>query len=302
MGRPVLEEYNDQGKELRDHGTAAFPAACYGGDWRTTSVPLHWHRELEVGFVTSGEVIMTVGKNRIPLRQGQGFFVNAGVPHAFSKGQEETSCQSSLVFDPSIVGGRMDSIYWQKYVQPVIGSVAMPWLCLNRDISWENGVLEAVEDALRVCTEEAAGYELAARDAMTRILVLLEQNRPRDKAADSGRILRDNERIRRMMRYIEAHYREEVTVGAIAASAMISVSECLRCFRNTIGMTPIQCVKHYRIQRAAGALSDPEKKISQIAAECGFQEMSYFARAFREIMGMTPSQYRTQMWREANET
>ena len=45
MEQPVLEEYNDQGKELREHGSAAFPAACYGGDWRATSVPLHWHRE-----------------------------------------------------------------------------------------------------------------------------------------------------------------------------------------------------------------------------------------------------------------
>lgn len=302
MGQTVFEEYNDEGKELREHGTIAFPAACYGGDWRNTSVPLHWHAELEVGFVTSGEVILTVGRDRISLKQGQGFFINAGIPHAFAKGQEETSSQCSLVFDPSIVGGRRDSVYWQKYVQPVIGTVSMPWRVLNWDISWENSVLEAVRGAWSVCTEEAAGYELAARDGLTRILVLLEKNRPRDKAADSGRILRDNDRIRRMMSYIEAHYREEVTVSAIAASAMISVSECLRCFRNTIGMTPIQCVKHYRIQRSAAALAESGKKISQIAAECGFQEMSYFARAFREIMGMTPSLYRSQMRRESNET
>jgi AraC-like DNA-binding protein len=297
----VRDEYNDQGKELREHGSVAFPAACYGGDWRNTSVPLHWHGELEAGFVTSGEITLIVGKDRIPLRQGQGFFINSGIPHAFAKGSEETSSQCSIVFDPSIAGGRMDSIFWQKYVQPVIGEIAMPWTGLKREIPWQSCILDGVMRAWEVCSKKEAGYELDARDALTQILVQLEKNRPLEQPASAGRILRDNERIRLMMSYIQSHYREELTVSQIAASAMISVSEALRCFHNTTGMTPIQCVKHYRIQRAAGALLDPDKKISQVAAECGFQEMSYFARAFREIMGMTPSRYRSQLRRNENE-
>jgi AraC-like DNA-binding protein len=122
--------------------------------------------------------------------------------------------------------------------------------------------------------------------------VLLERNRPRDKAADSGRILRDNERIRRMMSYIEVHYREEVTVSAIADSAMISISECLRCFRSTIGTTPIQYLKQYRIQQAARLLKETPEKVSEIASRCGFQDMSYFTKVFREVFGCVPTEYR----------
>lgn len=298
MPQILQDEYNDQGKELREHGSAAFPAACYGGDWCDTSVPLHWHAELEVGFVTSGEVTMVVGKERMVLREGQGFFINSGIPHAFAKGNVDTSTQRSIVFDPSIVGGRMDSVFWQKYVQPVISAVAMPWLALDRETDWQAEMLEAVSCAWTVCEAEASGYELLVRNRLTDLMVRLEENRPEEQSVNSRRILRDNERIRLMMGYIQAHFGEELTVSQIAASAMISISECLRCFRNTIGMTPIQCVKNYRIQRAAGALSDPEKKISQIAAECGFQEMSYFAKAFREVMGMTPSQYRSRLEKE----
>ena len=51
-------------------------------------------------------------------------------------------------------------------------------------------------------------------------------------------------------------------------------------------------MKHYRIQRAARLLAGSHMKIVDIGTECGFQEMSYFARAFREIKGCTPSQYR----------
>ena len=73
---------------------------------------------------------------------------------------------------------------------------------------------------------------------------------------------------------------------------MISVSEALRCFHNTIGLTPIQYTKYYRVQRAADMLLNTDQKIARIGEACGFQEMSYFAKAFREQMGVTPSEYR----------
>ena len=292
MPQILQDEYNDQGKELREHGSAAFPAACYGGDWCDTSVPLHWHAELEVGFVASGEVTMVVGKERMVLREGQGFFINSGIPHAFAKGNVDTSTQRSIVFDPSIVGGRMDSVFWQKYVQPVISAVAMPWLALDRETDWQAEMLEAVSCAWTVCETEASGYELVVRNRLTDLMVRLEENRPEEQSVNSRRILRDNERIRNMMDYIQLHFSQPLTVSDIADSAMISVSEALRCFHNTIGLTPIQYLKNYRIQQAAAQLQNTDRKISEIGNACGFQEMSYFAKAFREIMGVTPSRYR----------
>ena len=95
-----------------------------------------------------------------------------------------------------------------------------------------------------------------------------------------------------MMQYIQDHFTDQLTTNEIAASAMISPSECLRCFHNTIGITPIQYTKYYRVQRAADQLVATDRKIADIGSDCGFQEMSYFAKAFREIMGITPSEYR----------
>ena len=80
--------------------------------------------------------------------------------------------------------------------------------------------------------------------------------------------------------------------AGVAASASISPSECLRCFHSTIGITPIQYLKQYRIQRAAKLLTESSMKIVDVGTECGFQEMSYFARAFRDMKGCTPSQFR----------
>ena len=73
---------------------------------------------------------------------------------------------------------------------------------------------------------------------------------------------------------------------------MLSESECLRCFRSSIGMPPIQYVKRYRVQKAAELLTSTDQKIAEIGAQCGFQDTSYFTRTFREIKGVTPGEYR----------
>ena len=95
-----------------------------------------------------------------------------------------------------------------------------------------------------------------------------------------------------MLTFIQANYDRQLTIEEIAAACAISTSECIRCFRSTIGTTPIAYLKSYRLQQAALKLQLSTDKISAIAESCGFQEMSYFAKSFREMYGCTPSEYR----------
>ena len=286
------DEYNDQGRELREQGTTAFPIACYSGDWRESSVQLHWHESLEAGFVTAGQVTMYVGREKITLEQGEGFFINSGIPHAFLKTETGESRQRSVVFAPVLVGGRFDSVFWQRYVQPVLSAASMPWYSFGWEESWQREAVEAIQTAWNCCNSEAPGHELEVRHHLSRLMALLTAHLPAENPAQARHISRDNERIRTMLGYIQAHFTEELTTGQIARSAMISVSEALRCFHNTIGLTPIQYTKYYRVQRAADMLLNTDQKIARIGEACGFQEMSYFAKAFREQMGVTPSEYR----------
>ena len=104
--------------------------------------------------------------------------------------------------------------------------------------------------------------------------------------------LRSADRIKTMLQFIQEHYAEDVSVEQIAASAAISPSECLRCFHDMIGTTPNQYLRDQRTQRAAELLCDTGLQVSEIAAQCGFQDASYFARAFRQVYGCGPTEYR----------
>ena len=283
-----------QGRELKLHGTALFPVACYYDDLTTESLPWHWHDELETLIVVEGTAAVTAGTESFTVRQGEGFFCNTGVLHAAWNAGHASCLLHSVVFHPRLVGGSIDSVFWQDYLQPLLENLSCKSVLLDGSAQWHRNGVISIENAWKFCMEEPSGYEFSVRTALSELVFLLSSNRPTVSVPPSERSLREAERIKTMLQFIQEHYPEELDTAQIAASARVSVSECLRCFRNTIGVPPIQYLKQFRIQKAAELLATTDWKIAEIATQCGFQDMSYFARTFRELKGSAPTEYRNR--------
>lgn len=280
-----------QGKELVAHGTPLFPVAFYHDDLSQEPVPWHWHEELEAMIVSEGETIVSAGKRKIRMHAGQGLFINAGVLHD-AHAMTNASCKfHSIVFSPRLIGGGIDSVFWQKYLKPLIQKGPRS-IVLDGSCSWHASALADIENAWQEGSADKAGFEFHVRALLSDLIFLVYSHMSANRLQVSEKNLRDGERIKTMLHYINEHYQEQITLEDLCASAMISPSECLRCFRSTIGTPPIQYLKSFRVQKAAELLSSTSTKINEISSLCGFQDPSYFTRSFREIKGMTPNQYR----------
>lgn len=283
-----------QGRELIEHGTALFPVACYHDNLSEAEVPWHWHDELEAFVVETGTARAAVNGADCIIKQGEGLFVNSGALHGVWPAGEETCRLRSLVFHPRLVGGGVDSILWQKYLEPLLSDPCRPYIYFSHSQEWERDASGAIQEAWQACVSETEGFEFAVREWLSRLIFLLAKHCPATERRPSEKTLRDGERIKAMLQYIQEHYGEELTLAKIAQSAAVSENECLRCFRSMTGSSPIQYVKQVRVQRAAELLEATGQKISEIGAACGFQDMSYFAKVFREVKGCTPKEYRSR--------
>ena len=285
---------DEQGRELLAHGTALFPAACYHDDLEELAVPWHWHDEIETTVVEGGDAIISVGGETCRVKPGDGYFINTGALHGMWAAGAGACCLRAVLYHPRLVGGSMDSIFWQGYLQPLLSDPGRQYIHLHQEVPWEREALQAVQRAWQACVDEPPGYEFQVRDALSREVFLLADNCPAARRSPSEKALRDEQRIKVMLQFIQENYGEELTTEKIARSAAISDSECLRCFRAMVGTTPIQYVKQLRVQKAAELLAGTDRKIADIGALCGFQEMSYFAKTFRTLKGRTPSAYRAE--------
>lgn len=292
LSRCIPVSTDAKGRELIEHGTALFPVACYHDDLQKLEVAWHWHEELEVLVVEKGTVRISVNGTDHLVKQGEGFFINTGILHGAWQDGAEPCRLHSIVFHPRFVGGSVDSILWQKYLEPLLTDASRPCVYFSNKSAWEAAASKAVEAAWQLGVSEEEGFEFEMREQLSKVILLLFKNCLSNDKKPSSKALRDGERTKAMLQYIQVHYREEISLLQIAESAHICESECLRCFRSVIGRSPIQYVKQVRIQKAAELLLGTDLKISDIGLQCGFQEMSYFAKAFRELKGCTPHEFR----------
>ena len=163
---------------------------------------------------------------------------------------------------------------------------------MKRTVSWQSQVIDTVLKAWESCVREEPGYPFQMRSALSELIFLICRNYETSRNPPDPRQLRDSQRMKTMLQFISANYGEALTLERIAASAAISKSECLRCFRNILRTTPIQYLRDFRLQQAADRLRAAPEKVSEIARQCGFLEMSYFSKAFRQKYGCTPVEYR----------
>lgn len=289
-----ISSVDSRGRELLQHGTAAFPIACYHDNLRENPVPWHWHEELEAAVITEGYCTVAAGKEKYVLGPGEGFFINSSILHGCRE-LEGAGCRfHSLVFHPRLVGGSLDSVFYQDYVAPLLGSRAAEGMRLLPSVPWQREALEAIEEAWQLYAGEERGYEFRVREALSRLVLLLWEHLPAPGKKPGAKTLRDGERMKAMLTFLHDHWAEALDTGRIAASASISESECLRCFRGAIGTTPIQYLRGYRLRQAALLLSGTNMPVADIAAQCGFPDASYFTKTFREERGCTPSEFRKQ--------
>lgn len=291
---PCNTTVDNSNRELVEHGTVAFPIAFYHDDLGEGEVPWHWHEEWEAVFIPSGTCTVAAGAEKYTLGPGEGFFVNSGVLHGCWD-LEDSGCRfHSMVFHPRLVGGSLDSVCHQSYVQPLTGNRDFPAIHLRPGIPWQAEALDAIERAWQTGVSEPWGYELRVRAALSELLLLLAAHVPAEPTPRGTRAAREGERIKGMLQYIHDHWNEPLTTAAIAASVSVSQSEALRCFRSAIGTTPIAYVRSYRINQAAQMLASGDIRIADIGETCGFTDMSYFTKTFRELKGCTPSEFRAR--------
>lgn len=294
----AISEWNmvisDKGEELVEHGSTLFPLACYHDDLHRDPVPWHWHEELEFVKVSEGEALVEESSEKYTVKAGSGFFINSEVLHAVWPAIPETCKLHSLVFKPRLVAGGLESVFWQKYLQPLINDQSKKTLILESEIEWQNTAISLIEDAWQTMAKEPPGYEFKLRNILSELVFIFTQQMSASPRHLSEKEQRDETRIKKMLSYIQNNYSEPLSCAVIAQSAMISESECLRCFRSTIGIAPIQYLKRFRIQKAADFLAESSLSVSEVAERCGFMEMSYFAKSFKDLRGMTPSEFRKE--------
>lgn len=151
---------------------------------------------------------------------------------------------------------------------------------------------------------EKMGYDAAK--LLKKLIKRGEQynNQPESLYLPIGLIARDSIKtvvvtdkiVRSAIIYIQENYINPINVEDILDELGVSRSLLERRFRDEIGITPLVELRRQRIEKARALLSDTNESINDMGKRCGFSSAIRFTTVFKEQVGMTPSEFRKQMY------
>jgi AraC family transcriptional regulator len=102
-------------------------------------------------------------------------------------------------------------------------------------------------------------------------------------------------RLRRIKELVQARMEDDLSLDDMAQSVGLSTAHFARMFRKSTGETPHQFVLRQRLERAKAMLRAPGARVLDVAVACGFKTQQHFAQAFRDVLGVSPTEYREDL-------
>ena len=280
-------------KELKEHGNYAFPVNISIEKIQSYEKGIflwHWHPEVELTLILSGEIEYQVDDNTYLLSAGDGLFCNSNSLHSGHMREDIECTYLSVTFHPRFLYGYENSILQTKYVNHIISNELWSSLLLTRSITWQKEILECISKIYELYQAVPDDFEL-----QTHMLLLIIWHKfyhyfstqPNNKRKPNQHL----QRLRDILLFIEEHYNQDISLEDVAKIANICKSECCRFFKKQMGMTIFDYILYLRIQNSLPLLKKTDS-ITEVASTVGFASPSYYSQIFKRYMKCTPMEYK----------
>lgn len=149
-------------------------------------------------------------------------------------------------------------------------------------LGFPEGLADLYQRLNQIWLEKAPGHGLEVRGLLSLIL-----HRILTSGTDEGPPF--SPRLRAIQRHIVAHYADPIDVASLAALVRLHPGYFGAWFRKQTGLTVHQYVNRIRVRKAVDLLSTGGFLVGEAAEECGFSDIFYFSRVFRQVTGRPPS-------------
>lgn len=146
----------------------------------------------------------------------------------------------------------------------------------------------AIQNIITLHEDKTDDTDLLSAQQIVGILTLLCTEAKEKSGSDSAL----SEKLKNVLRYLDEHYTEEISLDYLAEQFYISKYYLSREFKKEYGTTIIQYILTKKITNAKELLRYSNASIEEIAVLCGIDDASYFNKVFKKMEGCTASEYR----------
>ena len=260
----------------------------------------HYHNYYQVCYVVSGELKHCQSRDTVTLSAGDAFIVPPGFTHSLHFDNAYTEMYS-LAFDEQLFAPGFPQSNAYKFLESLQVKAAVPihnsvrlQVTLSRS---QRRLMESLLECLVRQQQEDCPLGLSAAPSLTAsIIYVLAQSyyQQPQNTGELDELAIYNSTLLQCVAYIDQHFREPISLSDLAKRFGLSRSSFCSVFPQFTGMPLRKYIASKRIKEAQTLIrSHPNKPLSLIAAEVGYNDDSTFYRNFLQITGLAPGKYRT---------
>lgn len=279
-------------KENKVHTDSAFPYNTYlcSIPLDFPCVPLHWHDEVELIVIQKGSGIVKVNFNLYHVSAGSIIIVLPGHIHSISEIPGMKMEYENILFRCEMLRSMANDLCYDTFLEPLFTGGIPIDSHIHSGTGFYDEISSAIRQMDRLCETRPHGYQLALKGYLFQLLFILISNRRGQSLSSSEE--KSLQKIKFIIRYVQEHYSEPISITQMAQLCHYSDSHFMKFFREHMETSFIRYLNDYRLTMAYRMLGSSRDTILEIAQRCGFENLSYFNRLFKQKYGVTPKEVR----------
>ena len=288
MKKLQIEDMNDTKTfnfevDIQDALLSVYLNKSFFGSW---TVSFHNHAVYEVHLIKSGEHLFNIDHKEITLHAGSCCIISPHVYHSIMNVSDEGTARCSFRFSVEQKNG-------------ISSEILNCFNQINRYSIFDNNIdqIHLVDRIISEFEENKLGYAAVVNSYFVQLMIGILRKVYQIKQCEGKSLLNSTQENREAFidGFFNSYYMKDIKVQDLAQTMYLSVRQVTRILQESYGLTFLQKLTQHRIYHACYLLQNKTYTVTKISEMIGYNNSNYFFKKFKEITGITPTEYRNRL-------
>ena len=143
----------------------------------------------------------------------------------------------------------------------------------------------------QILLEQQQGNDDSIFSLLTLLLLHLQKSKDGGKLGIQPTISGENTIIRKAQQYVQAHIADKLSVPVVAEGIGVSASYLTALFHKHLEFSPAEYIRRIKLQQSKQLIREGQMNFTEISEYLQYSTVHHFSRQFKQMFGMTPTEY-----------
>lgn len=157
----------------------------------------------------------------------------------------------------------------------------------------DTDVTSLINKIISVCSGSDIAKNIYADLSLKELLIRLLQSQRLQQYSFESDTSSNESRLHYVLNYIKENLSEKIAVDTLSKKVYLSRNVFFKWFKEQFGLSPVEYINNERIKLSKRLLAESNQNLQSVSDICGFSDVNYFTRVFKQTEGITPKAYQS---------